>query len=300
MSVWATQRFAWAQMRARIGAHPLAFLTSVMAAAAAFFVPVLAATLPRAALDLRALVAPAMELNVFVAVGTAGPDVRALNQRLAALPEVANVTLIGRDAALAQLTETTDGRAAAAIAELKSNPLPDVLVAKVRVGVTPAALDAAVADIRQWPRVDSVAADMGWYRKAIAWGDLGRSAAIVIGSVGLWLILWTLIGAVRRLAHQPREEAEVLTLVGADPVVMRRPYAYLGGVTLASGMVVSLGAVSLTNVWLAPQLATLSTLYGQALPWVMPPVQVLLGLVLGAGLAGTALASVCWRLSGPR
>lgn len=298
---WAPRRYALGRMTRRIAARPLTFLFSVGAAAAALFVPMLCAAIAVQLWPLPIRLAIEPEVSVFVVPGTGGADVKSLMARLNGLPGVVDVRLVPRDEALAELTARNGlGSAAGVVAELKSNPLPDVLIARLRDGISAETVDEIAAGVRKWNRVDAVAADSGWYRKWSHWRRLLVVAATALVAITTAVLIWVVVSAVRLQAAADRDEVRTLLLVGADSGFLRRPYAYLGAATTALAMAIALALAALAIQALAPQVAALSALYGLDLKWGQPPLAYFGLSVLGAALAGGATAACGVRLRADR
>ena len=76
-------------------------------------------------------------------------------------------------------------------AELRANPLPDVLTARLELPASEQSVDSVATTVKGWPLVDSVRSDLDWYRKVQGLGRLGITAVTVFG--GLVLLLVTLM-----------------------------------------------------------------------------------------------------------
>jgi cell division protein FtsX len=134
MSALAPQRYALGRAVAMVRDRPLAFLLGVALAAMALALPLAAASVLWAARPALALIQPEPEVTVFVSTRAAPRDLDALMGRLEAVPGVAGVTLQPKDAALAQLIKRSGFITTPA--ELGTNPLPDVLIARLQLPVT--------------------------------------------------------------------------------------------------------------------------------------------------------------------
>ena len=296
MSFWAQRRYAWSRVGARVGARPWAFAGAVLLAGAALMLPLMLAAMWPVVAAIAAATVPRAEVSVFVTVGTAGSEVRALAGRVAALPLVTETAVVGRDAALAAITARPEvSTATKVIAELKTNPLPDVIVASVRPHTAADAIDAAAEEIRRWSRVDTVVTDTRAYRRAELWFGAAR-ATVVVGSVLMLLLTcWALTVAARWPATNADAEDEVLELVGADRAFVRRPRVYAAAITLALAMVIALAAGELIRSLAGPQIAAFAALYGTQVAPVSAVSALGLLAVVGAGFVGATLGWV-----GPR
>jgi cell division transport system permease protein len=301
MSGLAPHRYAIGRMLRRIAARPLTFVFSVLAAAAALL-PALAGALlawnlPAArTLDARPLDLPA-EFSVFVAPGTPSAEVKAIQTKLQGLPAVDSVRLIARDEALAELMarDRGDGTAPATtptITALKSNPLPDVLVVRLQPGTGADRFEEAAAAVRKWPRVDTVAAEVAWWRKWSLWRRAALGLLAAAGGIALALLAWVTVSAVRLHAAADRTELRVLHMVGATPRFARRPYVYLGAVTLGLAAALAAAGVGFALHAAGPLLAALAAQYGLDHALRVPPPGPVAAVITGIALFGGTIAAL--------
>ena len=258
MSSLALHGFAWRLARRMAARRPgtllLAVLMVALVLAPAFFVGLVTLG-ARQSLPIERL---APEAVVFVARGTPGPEVTELRNRIKALPGVSEVTWVARDAAWTELGK----RAAIPPSELKTNPLPDVLVVRLGFGASVAELERTSAAIGKLGKVDGMQSDWGWYQRLERWLALLREAAlggVVLAAVMALLIL---VAAARLLAHAVPEDLRVLSLLGAEPAFVRRPFALIGGLVTGLGAVLAAAAAHAGLYLLDPVLRNLVQGYG--------------------------------------
>lgn len=284
---WRTARgYGWARAFRLLGDRPALAFGAIACAAVALAVPLLVLTLAHM-LAPHAGRVPAAEITAFVAPGTAAAELKALAARVETIAGVATVRLIAREAALAELQRRTGG----ALAELKSNPLPDVLVAEFAAGVAPAVIEAAASSIRKQPKVESVVADLDWYRKFAALTRAVGAIGVLIGGAMLLLVVAIVLAVVRLLAAASEAELRVLALVGADPAFIRRPFVYAGAVVLALAAAVSLGLLALGRWAVEPALVDLGRAYAVDLDLPWPAWPVIVAYLAGATLIGGVAAA---------
>jgi cell division transport system permease protein len=290
MSAVSERLYALRQALRMIAQQPGRFYLSVIIAGAALALPLLLAALALAALPAWKAAKVGPEISVFVKIGTAPRDVEALRVRLATLSDVTEVRLISRDQAFAELSKRS-GLAAGA-AESRSNPLPDTLVARFFFTVDPAAIDRTAAEVRQWSGVDAVLSEIGWYRRLSALRQVGLALAVGLTGLVALLIVTALIGAAQMTIQLRPDETRLLQLVGARPRFVRRPYAYVGALTLATGAALAIGIA-----WIALELlgrregALASVLSTAGVPPWFPA-----ALVLGASLLGGTVGAIAARV----
>lgn len=290
MSFWSPRAYALRRSLRLLAQRPGTLLLAVVLCAVALTLPLLAATLAVGARSLAAGISVAPELSVFLSPAVNAQDVKDLQARVEAVPGVMQVRHIPREAALAELAERSG--LGAPLRELKTNPLPDVLVVALAPSVAPETVDAVAAAIRKLPRVDSVQFDSAWYRKLVKIGRIALIGSGIVGGMLLVLVAAVTIGAVRLLATASSEETSVLRIVGADEGFIARPYVYVGGAALALAAALAVGAVAAVLRLLNPELTQLARLYGgTGFEVPMLPVPILLSLLLAALLFGLFLGT---------
>jgi cell division transport system permease protein len=290
MSFWSPRAYALRRSLRLLAQRPGTLLLAVVLCAVALTLPLLAATLAVGARSLAPGISVAPELSVFLSPAANAQDVKGLQARVEAVPGVMQVRHIPREAALAELAERSG--LGAPLRELKTNPLPDVLVVALAPSVAPATVDAVATAIRKLPRVDSVQFDSAWYRKLVEIGRIALIGSAIVGGMLLVLVAAVTIGAVRLLATASSEETSVLRIVGADEGFIARPYVYVGGAALALAAGLAVGAVAAVLRLLNPELTQLARLYGgTGFEVPMLPVPILVSLLLAALLFGLFLGT---------
>lgn len=295
MKVLAAQRYAAGRAIAMVRDRPVAFLLGVVLAASALALPLSLASIVWASRPVLALMQPAPEISVFAAPRATARDVDVMKGRLAALPGVADVTLRPKDAALAQLFKKSGFTTPPG--ELGANPLPDVLVARLALPVSPETLDGLSVTIKGWPLVDAVRSDLDWYRKLRAMGRLSVTILAVFGGLVVVLVTLILIGTVRLHAGTRADEVAVLQMVGATTRFIVRPYAYSAALTLLLASALAAAIAYLAHAALRAPIANLTALYGSPFDLPNPEPLHLLAVFAGAialgwlvGVAGARAA----------
>lgn len=224
------------------------------------------------------------QLSLFLKRDVSEAAALKLAQQLRARREIASVDYISRAEALEEFRRLSGF--GAALAALRDNPLPAVLVARP-VSDDPAAAEALRAGLATLPGVDLVELDLAWLKRLAAILDItGRVILILAGMLGAAVLL--IVGNTIRLAViSRRDEIEVIGLVGGTASFIRRPFLYSG---LIQGFVAGLLAWLLVTlgVWLVSgPVAQLTSLYGSPTG--------LRGLGPGRGLAlAAAGAALGW------
>jgi cell division transport system permease protein len=281
---WQTARgYCWSRAMRMLGERPLVTLAAVGVCA-------LALAIPGCALMLAQAFAPALgrlpvaEISAFVAPGTSAAELKALATRIEAIDGVARVRLIPRDQAWAEMQRRS--RDGAALAEIKPNPLPDVLVAEFPPHAPAPVVQGAVTAIGKQPRVDSVQGDIDWYRRLLAAFDAATTLFVPFGLVvGLFAILVT-IGSVRVTGSIDARELRLLDQIGAEIDFIRRPFVYAGAVLLGLAGALALGLIAAAREVVNPGLAELGRLFGLELVLRYPPWPLVIAFVAACLLLG--------------
>lgn len=295
MSAFSTRAYALRRAFAMMGEQPGAFVLSVLLAAVALALPLAMASLADSIRPLAARVRPGPEISVFVAVNAGARETEALQSRLAALPNVSAVRLVPRDAALADLMKRSTLEAP--LKDLRANPLPDVLIARLAPEVAAARIESVAAEIRKWPQVDSVRADTDWYRKLAAILRVGTWLGAVFGCLVAALVALILVGTVRLHAAVRADETRVLRIVGATPGFIVRPYAYSAGLTLALAAVAAAGVVFAVLAAVRRPLLELAQLYGHQIALPPPDPRLILLFIVGSTIFGLVVGYLGARVA---
>ena len=289
MTALAVRAHALRETARLIRSRPGSFLLAVLLAAAAFALPLTVASVVRSAAPLVQQLPAGPEVNLFLAASTSTAEIRQLQSQLAARPGVAQVEWVTRDAALKALAQRTGS---SGLAELKTNPLPDVLVVTLSSQAAPAEVDEAIAQWRRLPRVESVAADTGWHRQLRGLLRVAVAAGTLVGGLAAALLALVVLASVRLQLSASAEYVRVLRLVGADTRFIVRPFAYAGALTLGLGMLVASGLGWAALAAAAAPAAELAQAYGAALDLRPLPSQWLASLTAGAAIVGGLVAAL--------
>ncbi len=225
---------------------PVAGLFTILVIGVAVAMPaglyLLLDNLDRAAGGIR----PQAEVTVFLKTELAPAQGKALADRIAGQPEVAQVRFVSRQEGVGKLEAAGLSDIAAG---LPDNPLPDALVVTPR-DTTPAALENLGTRLRQLEEADRVLMDTDWIKRLAALMGLGHDLVFMLSTMlGLALAAIT-ANTIRLQIYAQRDEIEVARLIGATDRFIRRPFLYFGGIQglaggLTGGALVSLGATLL-------------------------------------------------------
>ena len=275
---------------ARVIRHqPGSFLLAVLLAAAAFAVPLTGVSVVRSAAPLLEQLPAGPEVNLFLGASTSTTEIPQLQSRLAGRPGVVQVEWVTREAALKALAKRLGS---SGLAELKTNPLPDVLVVTLSSRTAPAEVDAMIAEWRRLPRVESVAADTGWHRQLRGLLRAATLAGSLVGGLAAALLALVVLASVRLQLDASAEYVRTLRLVGADTRFIVRPFAYAGALALGLGMLLASGLTWAAVAAAAAPAAELADTYGATLDLRPLPPEWLAALIAGAGVVGGLLAAL--------
>jgi cell division transport system permease protein len=289
MSAIATRWFALKRAAALIQGQPGSFLLNVTLAGTALAVPLFLAILAYALAPWTTRIEAGPELNIFVALGTSPSDLEQMRTKLAAVDGVTGVRLIARDQAFAELSRRSGLASGAAP---RTNPLPDVLVARFAAKVGPEVVERSAASVRAWAGVDSVRLDIEWFRRASALARAAGIILVVVAGLTLALIALVLVAAVRLQAESRRDETAVLHLAGARNSFIVRPYAYAGALTLGLGAALGLAIAVGGTLVVEPRIAALAAAFGQEFRLAMPPAWLAAAIIPAAIVLGLAAAGI--------
>ncbi|MFD1007931.1 MULTISPECIES: permease-like cell division protein FtsX [Oceanisphaera] len=200
------------------------------------------------------------QISLYLQQGTTEKQVTELQERLAALSEIDNITYISAEQGL------NDFKGAAGFAEaldlLADNPLPAVFILGLsETGRSPDAAELLLADMNAEPTVATARLDMAWLARLSGIVDLLRQAVVGMASLLLAGVLLVVGNTLRLNILNSRYEIEVMKLVGATDGFIQRPFLYVG---LWYGIIGSLLAWWLTLVmvfWLSHKVSALAGLY---------------------------------------
>jgi len=220
-----------------------------------------------------------------------------LAERLRALPAVAKVEHITREAALAEFKRLSGF--GEALDALGRNPLPAVLVVHPATTHSGApTLEALVRELAGLREVDLAQLDLEWVRRLHGWlAIVERGMWLLAGLLGAAVLL--IVGNTIRLAVlSRREEIEVVKLVGGTDAFIRRPFLYQGLIQGFMGAVLAWLLLQLSLWALAGPIRELADLYGSGFGPAglgLDATALLLGAGAGLGWLGSRLA-VGWHL----
>jgi cell division transport system permease protein len=216
--------------------EPLSSLTSIVVIAITLVLPL---TLFSAASKLESTLEQYAQSPQLVAyLRTDGPVslLSEVSERLLSRADVSYIELVPKALGLSQFSE--DSGLGDLIAELGSNPLPDVLL------VTPLALDVASLEelartLAQDPDIESAELDTQWLQRLQGLVGVIKSVASLIGSLAVLAFFLVIGTTIRALIRSSIDEIRIQKLIGATdfyvikPLIFKGLYYGFGGSVLA-------------------------------------------------------------------
>jgi cell division transport system permease protein len=245
----------------RLGGQPFASVLTILVIATALALP---AGLRVAVSNADAVSdswQSAADFTVYLKMDVSEEAARRTASGLEQRDDVAAVTLIDRDAALAEFrSQSGFGEALDA---LDGNPLPHTLVVHPASGIA-TDVEALASAVAKLPETELVQVDTAWVTRLRAMLSLaGR--LVDFATVLLGLAVAIVVGNTIRLEINNRSvEIEVTKLVGGTDAFIRRPFLYLGLCYGLAGAVVALAVVGLGLLLLGPPVRALAALYGSS------------------------------------
>jgi cell division transport system permease protein len=219
-----------------------------------------------------------------------------LARQIRAMPSVAGVDYISREAAFAEFKKLSGF--GTALNTLDSNPLPAVLVVRLAVADNPAAVESLMAALAGLPGVDLAQLDIEWLRRLAALLQLAERAVTILAAL-LSLAVLLIVGNTIRLAVVNRQtEIEIIQLVGGTPGFVRRPFLYSGLLQGLLGGLLAWLLVETSLLLLSGPTRELAGLYGSGFALIGLGADQGLSVTVAGGLLGWlgSRLAVGWQL----
>jgi cell division transport system permease protein len=174
----------------------------------------------------------------------AGPaEVAAVQERAAALPEVASVTYVSKDEALARFREYLAAQGEEDLTQyLGENPLRASLELTLH---DPRDFEPVIEALRAEPAVES-AKDIGsLVQRVLIVTDVLRTVGIVVLVVVAIIVLFIVVNTIRLAVLARADEIDVMRLVGASDAFIRWPFVFEGAFIGLLGAVLALGTLAM-------------------------------------------------------
>ena len=170
-------------------------------------------------------------------------QVEELRQRVLLLPEVAEVTYVSRDEALARFRERLKEQGEEDLSKaLDSNPLHASLEVKL---VTPEVFGDVVGMLREERIVEKVKEQQKLVDELLTVTNVLRTAGTVLLVVVGIIALFIIVNTIRLAVFARADEIEIMRLVGASDAFIRWPFVFEGAFVGFLGAVLSLAVLAL-------------------------------------------------------
>lgn len=205
----------------------------------------------------------ASQISLFLKSGINESRAQQLAEQLRRRPEIVSTDYISRDNALEEFRRLSGF--GEALGALEENPLPAVLVVRLKKDVTdPARIESLLEDLRKRAEVDIAQLDMQWVKRLYALMAMVERGVLVLASL-LGLAVLLVVGNTIRLAIQSRRDEIVITkLIGATDAFIRRPFLYSGAWYGIGGGLLALLLVQLSLFILKQPVHNLALLYSSS------------------------------------
>lgn len=235
----------------------------------------------------------ALDISVYMQQSASLDEAKRTAERIRKRRDVAEVTLIPADEALAEFRRGSGF--GEALDALKDNPLPHALIVRPADEFrAPAQVASLTTELQSLDKVDIVQLDTEWVTRFNAILDIVRRVALLAAALfGLGILV--IVGNTIRLdIENRRDEIEVTKLVGGSDAFVRRPFLYSGlWYGLGGGLVAWLIVASVILILNEP-VGRLAGLYGSRFALQGLGSEASLALILGGvvlGLAGSFIAA---------
>jgi cell division transport system permease protein len=268
----------------RLWQQPFATLLTVLVIGIALALPACLSVMVQNVREASGGWSNALDVSVYMKQSASLDDTKSVAERVRKRRDVAEVTLVPADKALAEFRRNSGF--GEALDALKDNPLPHALIVRPAEEFRDSSHVATLtAELKLLPGVDIVQLDTEWVSRFNGILDVVRR--VVFLAAGLFALgILVIVGNTIRLDIENRRgEIEVTKLVGGSDAFVRRPFLYNGVWYGLGGGAIAWLIVALVVVVLADPVRRIAGLYGSG--FALHGLDPLASLILVAG--GAAL-----------
>lgn len=293
VSAWAARHASTAAAAfGRLAKQPFSSLMTILVIGVTLALPAAMHLVIKNAQSISASWDNALDFSVYLKADTSSEDAQRLADIIVQRADVAQVTFISAEDAMADFREHSGF--GEALDHLTVNPLPHTLVVRPSDVNTELSMGLLNEELGNLPEADFVQVDTEWVQRFHAMLDI-LQRAITMGAGLLGAAILVIIGNTIRLDIQNRrEEIEVTKLIGASNAFVRRPFLYTGVWYGLGGGILALALVLYGLFALKDPVARLAGLYNSsfevlALDFLESGMIIATGVVLG--LIGSWIAA---------
>ena len=206
-----------------------ATFSGVLALTAVFFLLALVLLATHNVQSFAARLQSRKALSIFLAEGAGEERARELQEAIGRFGEVAEVKLVDREEALAEIERDLGGFSV--ISALGENPLPQSLVVTLTstAAARPGALQSLAAEVRGYEDVEDVIYGEEWVEILDKNIRTLSQANLAVGGLAAISVFVVLLTTLRLVFLGRRETVRILKMVGATDRFIRLPFLILGG-----------------------------------------------------------------------
>jgi cell division transport system permease protein len=264
----------------RLWQQPFATLLTVLVIGIALALPACLSVMVQNVREASGGWSNALDVSVYMKQSASLDDAKSVAERVRKRRDVAEVTLVPADKALAEFRRSSGF--GEALDALKDNPLPHALIVRPAEEFRDSGHVATLtAELKLLPGVDIVQLDTEWVSRFNGILDVVRR--VVFLAAGLFALgILVIVGNTIRLDIENRRgEIEVTKLVGGSDAFVRRPFLYNGVWYGLGGGVIAWLIVALVVIVLADPVRRIAGLYGSG--FALHGLNAVSSLVLVAG-----------------
>lgn len=218
-----------------------------------------------------------VQMNVILKDGTTAEQIRELQARLSAMPDVKSVVFVSKDEGLENLKASWKENGNLLEGLEKENPLPDKFVVQA---ADPRMTSAVAAQIEKWPQVDSVRYAKDTVERLFQVTRIIRDVGLIFIVGLLFTAMFLISNTIKLTIFARRREIEIMKLVGATNGFIRWPFFIEGVLMGAIGAVIPIAVIIIGYHYLVR--AVPGFYYFQLVP-LHPLAEQVTALLLGVG-----------------
>ena len=268
----------------RLYRSPLSTLLSVMVIGIALALPAGLHVLVTNTRTISGSLEGAARISVFLERGTSANQRDALADVLRRRGDIASISVISAEQALAEFRELSGF--GDAVNALEENPLPAVLVVSPADTVSDSDASRLVTELEALPETDVVQLDTQWLKRLNAILEIINRGVIVIAAMFALAVIIVVGNTIRLDIQNRRDEIIITKLIGGTNAFIRRPFLYTGFWYGMAGGVMAWLLTGIALLVMEQPVARLSGLYGSNFTLQGLGLQGALAVLLAGALLG--------------